>query len=65
MLSIMVTTITIAQTAVPVFAGDTEESLHARIQVEEHQLYPRVVKAFANGRLSVDGRTVVWEGETL
>lgn len=55
----------IAQTAVPVFDGDTEESLHARIQVEEHQLYPRVVKAFANGRLSVDGRTVVWEGETL
>lgn len=55
----------IAQTAVPVLACDTEESLHARIQVEEHQLYPRVVKAFANGRLSVNGRSVIWEGETL
>ena len=55
----------IAQKAVPVLAGDTEESLHARIQIEEHDLYPRVIKAFANGRLSVEGRTVIWEGETL
>ena len=54
----------IAQTAVPVLAGDNEESLHARIQIEEHELYPRVVKAFANGRLSIEGRNVIWEGET-
>ena len=53
----------IAQTAVRVLAGDTEESLHARIQVEEHKLFPEVVKAFAKGRLSIEGNTVVWEGE--
>ena len=30
----------IAQQRVPVLAGDTPESLHARIQVAEHELYP-------------------------
>jgi phosphoribosylglycinamide formyltransferase-1 len=34
----------IAQTEVPVFQEDTAESLHARIQVAEHTLYPRVLK---------------------
>jgi phosphoribosylglycinamide formyltransferase-1 len=52
----------IAQRAVPVDPQDTEESLHARIQSEEHDLFPEVVKAFAHGRLRVEGRTVVWEG---
>jgi len=30
----------IAQQSVPVLEGDTPESLHARIQVAEHELYP-------------------------
>jgi len=51
----------IAQRAVPVLPEDTKESLHARIQWEEHELYPQVIKAFANGRLRVDGRRVSWE----
>ena len=34
----------IAQAAVPVLAGDTPETLHARIQVEEHLLYPAVLR---------------------
>lgn len=50
----------ISQAAVPVLPQDTEETLHARIQVEEHRLYPQAVKAFAQGRLVVEGRTVVW-----
>jgi phosphoribosylglycinamide formyltransferase-1 len=33
----------IARRAVPVLAGDTAESLHARIQVAEHALYPAVL----------------------
>lgn len=33
----------IAQKAVPVLPGDTAESLHARIQVAEHALYPEVL----------------------
>lgn len=41
----------IAQAEVPVLPGDTAESLHARIQVEEHQLYPSVVARFASGEL--------------
>jgi folate-dependent phosphoribosylglycinamide formyltransferase PurN len=40
--------------------GDTEQSLHARIQVEEHELYPLVVAAFLNGNLEVNGRMVDW-----
>jgi phosphoribosylglycinamide formyltransferase-1 len=51
----------IAQRAVPVLPGDDRESLHARIQVEEHDLYPRVVSAFARGEVAVDGRKVIWE----
>jgi phosphoribosylglycinamide formyltransferase-1 len=51
----------IAQRAVPVLPGDDRESLHARIQVEEHDLYPRVVSAFARGEIAVDGRKVTWE----
>ena len=51
----------IAQRVVPVRPDDTEETLHARIQQEEHRLLPQVVKAFAAGRLRVEGRRVIWE----
>jgi phosphoribosylglycinamide formyltransferase-1 len=37
----------IKQARVPVLADDTAESLHARIQVEEHQLYPEVIAQVA------------------
>ncbi len=33
----------IAQRAVPVLPGDTAETLHARIQIAEHALYPAVL----------------------
>ncbi len=48
----------IAQRAVPVRPGDDAATLHARIQVEEHQLLPAVVRALAQGRLVCEGRTV-------
>jgi phosphoribosylglycinamide formyltransferase-1 len=51
----------IAQRAVPVLPDDDLASLHARIQVEEHDLYPRVVGAFARGELNVEGRKVRWD----
>jgi phosphoribosylglycinamide formyltransferase-1 len=41
----------IAQAEVPALPGDTAESLHARIQVEEHKLYPSVVARFVSGEL--------------
>ena len=37
----------IAQHTVPVLPGDTAESLHARIQVAEHALYPDVLARLA------------------
>ncbi len=37
----------IAQRAVPVLPGDTAETLHARIQVAEHALYPEVLAGLA------------------
>lgn len=36
----------IGQRRVPVLPGDTPESLHARIQVQEHELYPEVIARF-------------------
>jgi phosphoribosylglycinamide formyltransferase-1 len=51
----------IAQRAVPVLPGDDRDSLHSRIQIEEHALYPRVVSALARGEIVVDGRKVIWE----
>ena len=49
----------IAQRVVPVLDTDDEESLHARIQVEEHQLYPQVIKWYAQGQLKIEGRKVI------
>lgn len=51
----------IAQRAVPVLEDDDVGTLHARIRVEEHDLYPRVVGAFARGEIEVEGRRVVWQ----
>ena len=41
----------VAQAAVPVVAGDTEESLAARVLEAEHRLYPQVVRWFLEGRV--------------
>jgi phosphoribosylglycinamide formyltransferase 1 len=49
----------VLQAAVPVLSGDTEETLSARILVEEHRLYPAAVRLFAEGRLTIVGRRVV------
>jgi phosphoribosylglycinamide formyltransferase 1 len=48
----------IAQAAVPVLDSDDEETLSKRILVEEHKLYPAVLKLYAEGRLRVSGRRV-------
>ena len=49
----------ILQASVPVQPDDTEESLSARILVEEHRLYPEAVRLFAEGRLEIVGRRVI------
>jgi phosphoribosylglycinamide formyltransferase 1 len=48
----------VLQAAVPVLQGDTEETLAARILVEEHKIYPEAVKLYFEGRLEVRGRRV-------
>jgi phosphoribosylglycinamide formyltransferase-1 len=49
----------VLQAAVPVEPSDTEETLSARILVEEHRLYPEAVRLFAEGRLHIQGRRVM------
>jgi phosphoribosylglycinamide formyltransferase-1 len=50
----------IGQQTVPVLDDDTAETLHQRIQVAEHSLYPECVAALARGEVTVRGRRVVW-----
>jgi len=52
----------IIQAVVPVLDNDTEESLSARILRYEHQIYPRAIQLFAEGRLEVRGRRVFCQG---
>lgn len=55
----------VAQAAVPVLAGDTEESLAARVLEQEHIIYPRAIRCFLDGRLSVhDGVVRISPDET-
>lgn len=49
----------IVQRTVPILEGDTPETLHARIQVQEHLAYPEALRLLATDRLSIQGRTVV------
>lgn len=49
----------VLQAAVPVEPADTEETLAARILVEEHRLYPEAIRLFAEGRLRIEGRRVI------
>ena len=48
----------ILQAVVPVLEDDTEETLAARILVEEHRIYPESVKLYFDGRIEVRGRRV-------
>jgi len=46
----------IVQRAVPVLESDTEETLSARILVEEHHAYPEAVQRLLDGAWSLHGR---------
>jgi phosphoribosylglycinamide formyltransferase 1 len=50
----------IAQQTVPVLDSDTAESLHHRIQIAEHELYPKCVAAIARNEMEIQGRRVLW-----
>lgn len=48
----------VVQAAVPVLEGDDEESLAARILVQEHRCYPWAIRLWAEGRVTIEGRRV-------
>jgi phosphoribosylglycinamide formyltransferase-1 len=53
----------VAQAAVAVQPGDTEETLAARILEQEHRVYPLALRLLAEGRLSIEGHRVVVAGD--
>ena len=55
----------IIQRAVPVRDDDTPETLHARIQAQEHEAYPEALQWIAQGRIHVEGRRVIHDGESM
>ncbi|RJP20068.1 MAG: phosphoribosylglycinamide formyltransferase [Candidatus Abyssobacteria bacterium SURF_5] len=48
----------IMQAVVEVKDDDTPQTLHQRIQVEEHRIYPEVIRLIAEGRVEPRGRRV-------
>ncbi|MBI5493732.1 MAG: bifunctional phosphoribosylaminoimidazolecarboxamide formyltransferase/IMP cyclohydrolase [Deltaproteobacteria bacterium] len=53
----------ILQQVVPVMDGDTPETLAERVHQAEHAAYPRAVRLWCEGRLTVDGARVVVKPE--
>ena len=53
----------IVQAVVPLYDDDTEETLAARILVQEHRIYPMAIRLFFSGKLQVEGRRVKVLGE--
>jgi phosphoribosylglycinamide formyltransferase 1 len=50
----------VAQAAVPVVPGDTEDSLAARVLVQEHLLYPQALRMICDGSARLDGGRVAF-----
>lgn len=48
----------IIQRVVPILDHDTPDTLHARIQEQEHIAYPLALQWLAEGRLALDGRRI-------
>lgn len=48
----------VLQAAVPVLPGDDEKSLSGRILSREHQLYPLVVRLYAEGKIALEGKKI-------
>ena len=49
----------VAQRAVPVLPGDDIDALEARIHEVEHEIYPTVLRAIAEGRMTMDEQRIV------
>ena len=55
----------VLQSKVPIFPGDTEAGLAARVQATEHIIYPKVIGMVADGRLAWDEGSVRLDGKIL
>lgn len=55
----------ILQAKVPVFEGDSEEDVTARVQTQEHAIYPLVVSWFVDGRLEMRDGAAWLDGAPL
>ena len=55
----------ILQAQVPVFEGDTEEDVTARVQTQEHAIYPLVVSWCGDGRLAMQENKAWLDGVCL
>jgi len=53
----------IIQRAVQVMPDDTPEKLAARVLEQEHVIYPKAVRWFVEGRLSIHGNEVLLDGQ--
>ncbi|USH03105.1 phosphoribosylglycinamide formyltransferase [Grimontia kaedaensis] len=55
----------ILQARVPIFEDDDADSVFARVQEQEHRIYPLVVEWFCQGRLNMANDKAVMDGEVL
>jgi phosphoribosylglycinamide formyltransferase 1 len=55
----------IIQACIDILPEDTEESLSARVQRQEHTIYPQAIQWFATGRLALIDDHVMFDGERL
>jgi len=55
----------ILQASVPIESNDNAESLAARVLAREHQIYPLVIRWFAEGRLSLKDNQAIFDGVAL
>ena len=55
----------IVQAVIPVESDDSPHSLAQRVHAQEHRIYPLAVRWFAEGRLSLDERGALLDGQLL
>lgn len=55
----------ILQARVPVFAGDSEDEISARVQHQEYAIYPLVISWFVDGRLQMREGKAWLDGQLL
>jgi phosphoribosylglycinamide formyltransferase-1 len=54
----------IIQSVIPVYEDDTADTLAERILREEHRIYPQAIQYYAEGRIEIEGRTVLTRNES-